>query len=88
MQEIQVRCLIGKIPHALEQLSPCIRTVEPVLSSLGTTTSESRATELKPARPRAPAAKKGHHNESPRAAAREQPSLTAAREKPAPSTQT
>ena len=30
----------GKIPHAVEQLSPCATTTEPVLWSLGTATTE------------------------------------------------
>jgi len=29
-----------KIPHAMEQLGPCTTAVEPVLSSLGATTTE------------------------------------------------
>ena len=30
----------GRIPHALEQLSPCTTTIEPVLQSLGAATAE------------------------------------------------
>ena len=31
----------GKIPHAMEQLSPCATTVEPVLQSLRAATTEA-----------------------------------------------
>ncbi|XDB65835.1 hypothetical protein AB1E18_019145 [Capra hircus] len=34
-----------KIPHALEQLSPCATAIEPVLWSLGTEITEARALE-------------------------------------------
>jgi len=30
-----------RIPHAVEQLSPCAATIEPVLQSLGTATTEA-----------------------------------------------
>ena len=32
---------MGKIPHALEQLSPCVTTIEIVLLSLGAATTEA-----------------------------------------------
>ena len=32
---------LGKIPHAMEQLSPCATTTEPVLQSLRATTTEA-----------------------------------------------
>ena len=32
----------GKIPHALEQIIPCITIVEPVLQNPGATTTEPR----------------------------------------------
>ena len=41
MQETWVRSLMGKIPHALEQLSPCVTTIEIVLLSLGAATTEA-----------------------------------------------
>ena len=34
----------GKILHAVMQLSPCATTIEPVLQTLGTTTSEAPMT--------------------------------------------
>ena len=33
----------GKIPHAMEQLSPCSATTEPVLESPGAATAEACA---------------------------------------------
>ena len=42
MQGTQVRALVGKIPHAAEQLSLCATTTEPVLKSLQATTTEAR----------------------------------------------
>ena len=40
MQETQVQSLSRKIPHAKEQLSLYTTTTEPVLQSLGATTTE------------------------------------------------
>ena len=40
MQETWVLSLIGKTPHAAEQLSRCTTTTEPVLQSLGAATTE------------------------------------------------
>ena len=33
---------LGRFPHAVEQLSPCAIATEPVLWSLGATTTEAR----------------------------------------------
>ena len=41
MQETRVRSLIQKIPQAVEQLSPCTATTEPVPWSLGAGPAEA-----------------------------------------------
>ena len=43
----------GKIPHAVEQLSPCAKTTEPALQSPRATTTEPRATSTEAHMPRA-----------------------------------
>ena len=40
-QETQVQSLVQKTPHALKQRALCTTTIEPVLESLGATTTES-----------------------------------------------
>ena len=42
MQGTRVRALVGKIPRAAEQLSPCATTTEPALYSPWGTTTEAR----------------------------------------------
>ena len=63
------------IPHAMEQLSPCTTTPEPVLQSPHITITE--ACEL-----RAHATKEATIMRTPHTAAREQPPFTTTREKP------
>ena len=36
---------LGRLPHAVEQLSPCATAIEPVLQRLGATTAEAREPE-------------------------------------------
>ena len=69
--------LSGNIPRSVEQLSPCTTTIEPVLSSLGTTTLNPRA--LKPGS----ATRETTTMRSPHITTREQPLLKAYREKTA-----
>ena len=60
MQGRGVQSLSGKIPHALEQLSPCITTTEPVLESPQAAITEAMHLELL-------LCNKGNHcNEKPR----------------------
>ena len=78
MQETQVCHRSGKIPPAVEQLSPCTTTVEPVLQSLGAATPE-------PGRPRACASwgEKPPQWEAHPPQLKRTPRLAASREKPA-----
>ena len=57
----------GKIPHAAEQKSTCTTTVEPVLWSLGTTTTESICHNYQSLHTLQPVLrnKKSHLNEKP-----------------------
>ena len=72
MQETQGNLWLGKIPRAVEQLSPRATTIEPVLeSSCATAAATSEPVRLEP---------ELHSKRSPR---REKPPLTATREKPA-----
>ena len=65
-----------RIPHAVEQLSPCAATIEPVLQSLGTATTEATI-------PRVHAQQReSHHNKKPAHHKEEWPLLAATREKP------
>ena len=60
MRGTGVQSLSGKIPHALEQLSPCVTTTEPVLSSPQAATTE--AMHLEPVL----CNRRNHCNEKPR----------------------
>ena len=67
MQGTRVLALVWKIPHAVEQLSPCATTTEPELYSLRATTTEACVPQLvKPAHLEPVLCnKRSHRNEKP-----------------------
>ena len=73
----------GKIPHALEQIIPCITIVEPVLQNPGATTTEPRGCSYwsQSALEIVLHNKRSHRNEKPTHCNEEQPLVTATREK-------
>ena len=54
MQETWVRALVGEDPHAVEHLSLCATTIEPVIYNPGAANAEP-----------APHSKRSHCNEKP-----------------------
>ena len=57
----------GKIPHGMEQLSPWATTIEPVLKSLGATTTEPMCCNCRSSGTLEPVlhSVRTHHNEKP-----------------------
>ena len=61
-----VRSLVRKIPHAMEQLSPCATTTEPVFQNPGAATTEPVARTVEVHAPHSQcSATRSHHNEKP-----------------------